>query len=101
MRLGNSARGPVPLPHPAAPGRRLHGLLEYDRKKDTFNRFDLIALGDVWGRWGDANNKRMAVERPRRNPVLIAFELATGDSPTSRIPPGGWGSHSLRAGYFG
>jgi hypothetical protein len=79
---------------------RLHGLLEYDRTKGTFTRFDLIALGDVWGRWGDANGKSMAVERPGRTPVLIAFGLAAGDSPTYRIPPGGWGSHYLRAGYF-
>ncbi len=78
----------------------LHGLLEYDRKKAAFTRFDLVALGDVWGRWGDANGKSMAVERPGRNPVLIAFELATGSSPSNRIPPGGWGSHYLRRGYF-
>ncbi len=78
----------------------LHGFLEYDRTKGAFTRFDLVAPGDVWGRWGDANGKSMAVERPGRNPVLIAVELATGDSPTNRIPPGGWGSHYLRAGYF-
>jgi hypothetical protein len=41
----------------------------------------------------------MAVERPGRNPVLIAFELAVGDSPTNRIPPGGWG-YFLDLGYF-
>jgi hypothetical protein len=49
---------------------------------------------------GNANRKTMAVERPGRNPVLIAFERAIGDSPTNRILPGGWGSHYLRAGYF-
>ncbi|MEX0702668.1 MAG: hypothetical protein WD069_11280 [Planctomycetales bacterium] len=77
----------------------LHGLLEYDRAKDEFTRFDLIALGDIWGRWGDANGKSMGVERAGRNPILIAFELATGDSPTNRIPPGGWGYY-LDLGYF-
>ena len=78
----------------------LHGFLEVDRRTRRFTRFDLVAPGDVWGRWGDANNKSMAVERPGRNPVLIAFELATVDSPTDRIPPGGWG-HFLDLGYFG
>jgi hypothetical protein len=79
----------------------LHGLLEYDRKKERFTRFDLIALGDVWGRWGDANGKSMTVERPGRNPVLVAIELAKGDSPTERIPPGGWGWYLNAFGYFG
>jgi hypothetical protein len=77
----------------------LYGFLEYDRKKGAFTRFDLVAPGDVWGRWGDANGKSMAVERPGRNPVLVAFELAAGDSPTNRIPPGGW-SYLLDLGYF-
>lgn len=79
----------------------LHGVLEYDRRKGAFTRFDLIALGDVWGRWGDANGKSMTVERPGRNPVLVAFELARGDSPTNRIPPGGWGWYLGAFGYFG
>jgi hypothetical protein len=77
----------------------LHGFLEYDRKGGVFTRFDLVALGDVWGRWGDANGKSMAVERPGRSPVLVAVELATGDSPTNRIPPGGT-DHYMRVGYF-
>jgi hypothetical protein len=78
----------------------IYGFLEYDRAQEAFTRFDLIALGNVWGRWGDANNNSLAVERPGRNPVLIAFELAKGDSPTNRIPPGGW-DHFFDLGYFG
>jgi hypothetical protein len=78
----------------------LYGFLEYDRTAGRFTRFDLVAPGDVWGRWGDANGKSMAVERPGRNPVLIAFELAAGDSPTDRIPPGGW-KFFLDAEYYG
>jgi hypothetical protein len=42
----------------------------------------------------------MYVERPGRNPFGFAFELATGDSPTDRIPPGGNGSYVERTGYF-
>ena len=95
-KKATTPNGPLSRGYEAA----LHGFLEYDRKKAAFARFDLIALGDVWGRWGDANGKSMAVERPGRNPVLVAVELATGDSPTNRIPPGGWGYY-LGFGYFG
>ncbi|MSQ94096.1 MAG: hypothetical protein EXR98_06015 [Gemmataceae bacterium] len=78
----------------------LHGIVEYDRQKDAITRFDLVALGDAWGRWGDANNKSQTVERPGRQPVPIAFELATGGSPSERIPPGGNGSYVEKTGYF-
>lgn len=88
--------GPLPFGYEAS----LHGIIEYDRTKQVMSRFDLIALGDVWGRWGDANNNSQTVERPGRNPVPIAFELATGASPTERIPPGGNGSYVEKTGYF-
>jgi hypothetical protein len=78
----------------------LHGIIEFDRESERFTRFDLIAMGDVWGRWGDANNNSQTVERPGRNPAPIAFELARGDSPTERIPPGGNGSYVEKTGYF-
>ncbi len=79
----------------------IHGRIEYDRVKKVFTRFDMVAPGDVWGRWGDANGRSMYVERPGRNPFGFAFELATGDSPTDRIPPGGNGRYvTERTGYF-
>lgn len=79
----------------------LAGRLVYDRAKRAFTRFDIVAPGHVWGRWGDANGKSMVVERPGRNPFGFAFELATGDSPRDRIPPGGNGHYvSDRTGYF-
>jgi len=78
----------------------LYGRLEYDRTKKAFTRFDMVAPGDIWGRWGDANGKSMYVERPGRNPFGFAFELTTGDSPTDRIPPGGNGRYVERTGYF-
>jgi hypothetical protein len=78
----------------------LHGIVEYDRKRNIISRCDLIALGDVWGRWGDANGKSLTVERPGRQPILIAFELA-GDAPSDRIPPGGNGAYvAEKSGYF-
>lgn len=78
----------------------IHGVLEYDRKKEAFVRFDIVAPGEVWGRWGDANGKSQTIERPGRSPVGFAFELAKGDSPTDRLPPAGHGGRAQRAGYF-
>ncbi len=78
----------------------LDGRLEYDRKKKAFTRFDIVALGDTWGRWGDANGRSMYVERPGRSPFGFALELATGNSPTDRIPPGGNGRYVTDRGYF-
>ena len=78
----------------------LFGRLEYDRRKQAFTRFDIVAPGDVWGRWGDANGKSMYVERPGRSPFGFAFELATGNSPSDRIPPGGNGNYVEGTGYF-
>lgn len=80
----------------------LHGIVEYDCRKKVISRCDLLAQGDVWGRWGDANNNSQTVERPGRNPIVIAFELARGEAPTERIPPGGNGAYvGDRSGYFG
>jgi hypothetical protein len=79
----------------------LHGVAEFDRTTSRFVRFDLIALGEVWGRWGDANGKSLFVERPGSTPFGFALELAKGDSPTERIPPGGNPAYiSPRSGYF-
>ncbi|MFO0966195.1 MAG: hypothetical protein U0793_11510 [Gemmataceae bacterium] len=79
----------------------LHGVLEYDRTAKRFTRFDLIAPGDVWGRWGDANDKSLFVERPGSTPFGFALELA-GTSPTERIPPGGNPAYiGPKSGYFG
>jgi hypothetical protein len=78
----------------------LHGILEYDRTKKAFTRFDIVAPGEVWGRWGDANGQSQGIERAGRTPFGFAFELARGDSPSDRIPPAGHGGRALRAGYF-
>jgi hypothetical protein len=78
----------------------LFGRLEYDRTKKAFKRFDIVAPGHVWGRWGDANRKSMYVERPGQAPFGFAFEMAAGTSPSNRIPPGGNGRYLERTGYF-
>jgi hypothetical protein len=80
----------------------IQGILEYNRRKNAFVRFDIAAPGEVWGRWGDANNNSLPIERPVKTPFGFAFELAKGDSPSERIPPGGNGAYvSDRTGYFG
>ena len=94
--LATSPNGPLRLGFET----QLHGRLEYDRVKRRFTRFDVVAPGEVWGRWGDANGKSMYIERPGRSPFGFAFELATGDSPTDRIPPGGNGRYVENTGYF-
>lgn len=79
----------------------LLGRVDFDRETGAVTRFDVVAPGEVWGRWGDANNKSMYVERPGRAPFGFAFELARGASPTERIPPGGNGKYlEERYGYF-
>lgn len=88
--------GPLPFGF-ATP---LYGTLVYDRSRQALVQFDLVAPGEVWGRWGDANNNSMTIERPGRSPIGFAFELAKGDTPTDRIPPAGNGGRALRNGYF-
>ncbi len=78
----------------------IHGVLEYDRIEQRFVRFDSVAPGDVWGRWGDANGKSQIIERPGRTPIGFAFELVDSDSPSNRLPPGGHGDRAMRSGYF-
>jgi hypothetical protein len=80
----------------------IQGMLEYDRGRKRFVRFDVVAPGEVWGRWGDANNKSLPLERPGKTPFGFAFELASGESPSERIPPGGNGAYvAEQTGYFG
>lgn len=79
----------------------IYGRLEYDRQQRAFTRIDIVAPGHIWGRWGDANGKSMYVERPGKTPFGFAFELAAGDSPTDRIPPGGNSHYVSQRGYFG
>jgi hypothetical protein len=79
----------------------LHGIIEYDRTRQRFTRFDVVAPGEVWGRWGDANGKSLFAERPESTPFGFAFELSDGKSPTERIPPGGNPAYiGPKSGYF-
>jgi hypothetical protein len=63
---------------------RLLGYLEFDRHKGVFRRFDVVALGDHFGRLGICDS----AARPGLQPLGIAFELVTTGAPAERIPPG-------------
>ncbi len=88
--------GPLSIGYEA----ELSGAAEFDRARKAFMRFDMVALGDAWGRMGDANNNSVTVERPGRNPLGVAFELVTGERPADRLVPTGRASKFKSIGYF-
>jgi hypothetical protein len=63
---------------------RVLGLLEYDPRTRKFSRFDVVALGDHFGRLGICDS----AARPGCQPLGISFELVAGDRPADRVPPG-------------
>jgi hypothetical protein len=63
---------------------RLLGYIDYDRRKKTITRFDLIAVGDSWG-----EGRFTGGARAGRAPLGIAFDLAAGKLPADRVPPQG------------
>jgi len=65
------------------------GYLHYDRKKDAFDRFDIVALGEGWGgnRHQAATTNYYRGGEHRRWPMGIAFQLLTTRRPIDRIPP--------------
>lgn len=75
----------------------LLGFLTYDRKHVVFTRFDLTALGEVYGRMpsGSDNHLHGSVRRGRA-PLCFAFELVPGNKPADCVPPTG----RYRKDYF-
>ncbi len=63
---------------------RVLGFIDYDRKKQAVTRFDVVALGEQFGRLGICDS----ATRIGLQPLGISFELVTGDAPADRIPPG-------------
>lgn len=76
------------------------GRATYDRKRRRFVRFDLLAVGDSWGRMGDANGKSVSVERPLRAPLVFAFALVDGSRPVDRLVPMGRASKLVGHRYL-
>ncbi len=71
----------------------LLGFMEYDPRKQVFTRFDVVALGDQFGKVG----LDIGAARPGCQPLGITFELVTGNRPADRVPPG---SASTARPYF-
>ncbi|HZU34625.1 MAG TPA: hypothetical protein VFA18_01880 [Gemmataceae bacterium] len=63
---------------------RLLGHLDYDREHRTFGRFDVVALGDSWGK-----NPIYNRGPKERTPLGVVFELSDGQTPADRVPPQG------------
>ena len=61
---------------------RLLGKLRYVLAKQTFDQFEVAAVGD---HWGDGPFTKGA--RPGRHPLGVTFGLVTGDNPADRVPP--------------
>lgn len=66
---------------------QLLGFLDYDKSKNTFTRFDIVALSET-GHYDEIMKKVL--------PLGVAFELAQGDKPAERLPPA-----SFAKDYFG
>jgi hypothetical protein len=61
---------------------RILGHVGFDRTKKAIDRFDAVAVGE---HWGEGTFTRGA--RPGRQPLGIAFELASGKSAADLVPP--------------
>jgi len=96
--LGNSGTGKSNVHYDLA----LCGVLEYNRERNAFDRFDVVALGEYWGFITDTVNG--AKPGPYLYPLGVAFELARGSSSADRVPPRGTrltsGSSASAKHYF-
>jgi len=65
---------------------RVLGYVNYDRRRDAIDRFDLVGVGQAWGNKMDYVHREIRVES---YPWAygIACELVRGRSPIDRIPP--------------
>jgi hypothetical protein len=60
----------------------LKGHIEYDRAKKAITAFEILAVGDHWGRGTYTGGAR-----PGRNPLGVVMELVKGEVPAERVPP--------------
>jgi hypothetical protein len=61
---------------------RLLGYIGYDRAARAIDRFDVVAVGDHWGRGPHTGRAR-----PGRTPLGVAFVLANGKAAADLAPP--------------
>jgi hypothetical protein len=72
----------------------IEGTVEIDRSAGRITRFELTAIGELWGEWQWSPGAR-----PGRSPLGFHFELVTGRGAADLVPP-----HAARGGlaaYFG
>jgi hypothetical protein len=65
---------------------RVLGQLRYDRKRQTFDQFDVVGVGQAWGNKMDYVHREIRLESYPWH-YGIACELVRGDTPAERIPP--------------
>lgn len=77
------------------------GYLRYDRKRRTFDRFEIVATGEAWGGGSHqaATTNYYRGGEHRRWPIGLAFELVTGERPVDRLPPQNANAYRTN-GYF-
>lgn len=61
---------------------QLIGTIQFDRTKKSIDRFSVVAIGDHWGQ-----GPLTGGARPGRQPLGVAFELASGKSAADLVPP--------------
>jgi len=96
---GKVGKGGKPSPAPNGQATRWLGFLKYDAKKKAFTRFDVLAVGDVWGETFNRKHGTGAGAEPQRWPTGYAFELA-GPCAADRITPPVIVQNSLYNGGF-
>ena len=60
------------------------GYLRFDRRRQAFDRIDIVAYGNHWGESAFTKGAREA-----KMPVGVFFELAKNDTPANQVPPQG------------
>jgi len=73
LRTGSDSRGYE---------ARLEGTIAYDAEKESMTRFEVVALGEHWGR-----GHHTPRARPGRSLLGIAFTLADGTDAADEVPP--------------
>ena len=63
---------------------KIHGKLRWLPATETFDRFDVAAVGEHWGRGTFTPG-----ERPGRALLGVAFGLPVGNKPGDKVPPQG------------
>lgn len=61
---------------------KVRGRLKYDRTKKAITEWEMLVVGDHWGRSAFTPG-----DRPGRKPLGMVMELVSGKSPQERVPP--------------